>query len=183
MNTQEWILFLTAFIFIVAVITLIVIILQRRKPKPIVTVDEEDGVLKYKNIGDDSAIDIQTEEVNLNLFSIFFSATNLLQPNNKQKLESKVTGKTREAEYFLGACEDLEKELFPYFEGFGVHWYTLVTNYKSTKGKKYISIVLVRCKTKKAEHKLNGRKLWINFLDKFKLIRNLPKSPKDTHLY
>lgn len=183
MNTQEWILFLTALILIVAVVTLIVIILQRRKPKPMITVDEEDGVLKYKNIGYDSAFDIQTEKVSLNIFSIFFSAINLLQPNENLKLESKIAGRTPEAEYYLGACEDLGKELFPYFEGLGVHWYSLVTHYKSTKGKKYISVVLVRCKTKKVEHKLSGRKWWINFLDKFKLIRNFPKPPKNAHLY
>ena len=77
----------------------------------------------------------------------------------------------------------MEKEVFPYFEGLGVYWYSLVTHYKSTKGKNYISVVLVRCKTKKVEHKLDGRKWWVNFLDKFKLIRNLPKPPKNAHLY
>lgn len=183
LDTQEWILLITIFLLFVALVTLVMIIVQSRKPKPIITVDEEDGVLKYKNIGDDSAIDIQTEEVSLNLFSIFFSPVNLMQPDDKLKLEPKVTGRTPDAEYYLGACKDMRKEPFPYFEGHGVYWYTFVTHYKSTKGKKYLSVVLVRCKTKKVEHKLNGRKWWINFLDKFKLIRNFPKPPKDAPLY
>lgn len=179
LDTQEWLLLLT---LVVAIIFLFVTIWIRRKPKPIITVDEEDGVLKYKNIGNDSAIDIQTEEVSLNLFSIFFSPVNLMQPNDKLKLEPKVTGRTPDAEYYLGACKDMRIEPFPYFEGHGVYWYTFVTHYKSTKGKKYLSVVLVRCKTKKVEHKLNGRKWWINFLDKYKLIRNFPKPPKDAPL-
>lgn len=53
MNTQYWILLLTALLLFIAVITYMEVRRQRRKPKPIVTVDEEDGVLKYKNIGDD----------------------------------------------------------------------------------------------------------------------------------
>lgn len=183
MNTQKGLLIFTVLLVIMTLITLIVQIVQRRKPKPIITVDEEEGVLKYKNIGDDSAVEIQTEEVSLNLFSIFFSTVNLLQPNEKLKLEAKVTGKTSDVEHYLGWCEDLEKKLFPYFEGPGVYRYPLVTHYKSTKGKKYMSVVLVRCKAKKVEHKLSGRKCWINFLDKFNLIRNLPKPPKDAHLY
>jgi hypothetical protein len=93
MNTQEGLFILTGLILIVAVITLVVLIVHGRKPKPIIIVDEEEGVLKYKNIGNDSAVEIQTEEVSLNLFSIFFSTVNLLQPNEKLKLEAKVTGK------------------------------------------------------------------------------------------
>jgi len=101
MNTQYWILLLTLLLLIVAVITYLEVRRQRRKLKPIVTVDEEDGVLKYKNIGDDSAFDIQTEEVNLNLFSIFFSSINLLQPNDPKLLESKVTARNSDAEHYL----------------------------------------------------------------------------------
>ena len=183
MDTQEWILFLTALILIVGVVTFIVIVLQRRKPKPIVTVDEEDGVLKYKNIGDDSAIDIQTEEVNLNLFSIFFPKINLLEPTHKKNLEPRVTGRTSQAEHYVGAFEELENELFPYFKVPGIYWYTLVTHYENLKGKKFISVVLVRCTTKNVEHKLCGREWWINLLDKLGLIRKLPKPPKDVHLY
>lgn len=56
LNTQEWILLITILLLFVALVTLVIIIVQSRKPKPIITVDEEDGVLKYKNIGDDSAL-------------------------------------------------------------------------------------------------------------------------------
>ncbi|MEA2006250.1 MAG: hypothetical protein U9O50_08365 [Acidobacteriota bacterium] len=174
---------LTLLLLIVAVITYLEVRRQRRKLKPIVTVDEEDGVLEYKNIGDNSAFDIQTEEVNLNLSSIFFSSINLLQPNDPKLLESKVTARNSDAEHYLGVCEDHGIKLFPYFEGLKVHWYSLVTHYRNIKGKKYISVVLVRCETKKIEHKLQGRKWWINMLDKFKLIRNFPKPPKDAHLF
>jgi len=139
MSTQIWILLLTALLLLVALITYMEVRRQRRKPKPIVTVDEEDGVLKYMNIGDDSAFDIQTEEVNLNLFSIFFSSVNLLKSNKNKLLESRITGRNPEAEYYLGACEDHDIKLFPYFEGLKVHWYPLVTHYKNIKGKKYIS--------------------------------------------
>lgn len=183
LNTQEWILLFAALLLVVTLILLFVTIWIRRKPKPLVTVDEEDGVLKYKNIGDDSAVDIQTEEVNLNIFNIFFSAVNLLQSKKNIRVKSRVTGRNPEAEHYLGACKDHGIELFPYFADLRVYWYSLVTHYKNIKGKKYISVVIVRCKTNKVEHKLNGRKWWINFLDKFRLIRNFPKPPKDAHLY
>ena len=60
---------------------------------------------------------------------------------------------------------------------------TLYQKYISTKGKKFISVVLVRSTTKNVEHKLCGREWWINLLDKLGLIRKLPKPPKDVHLY
>ena len=183
LNTQKWILLLTVLLLVVTLILLFVTIWMRRKPKPLITVDEEDGVLKYKNIGDDSAIDIQTEEVNLNLFSIFFPKINLLEPTHKKNLEPKVTGRTSQAEHYVGACEEFEVELFPYFKVPGIYWYTLVTHYENLKGKKFISVVLVRCTTKNVEHKLCGREWWINLLDKLGLIRKLPKPPKDVHFY
>ena len=98
LDTQGWLLLLT---LVVAIIFLFVTISIRRKPKPFITVDEEDGVLKYKNIGDDSAINIQTEEVNLNLFSIFFPKINLLEPTHKKNLEPRVTGRTSQAEHYV----------------------------------------------------------------------------------
>jgi len=183
LDTQEWILLLTVLLVVVTLIFLFVTIWIRRKPKPLITVDEEDGVLKYKNIGDDSAINIQTEEVNLNLFSIFFPKINLLEPTHKKNLEPRVTGRTSQAEHYVGAFEELENELFPYFKVPGIYWYTLVTHYENLKGKKFISVVLVRCTTKNVEHKLCGREWWINLLDKLGLIRKLPKPPKDVHLY
>jgi len=85
LDTQEWILLLTVLLLVVTLILLFVTIWIRRKPKPLVTVDEEDGVLKYRNIGDDTAVDIQTEEVTLKVFTIFFTRINLLQADDKKK--------------------------------------------------------------------------------------------------
>lgn len=178
LNIQLWQLIVGIITVFVAVITLIVIIVQRNRPNPLVTIDDEDGMLYYKNIGDAPAINIQSWEVTLNLISIIFPKINLLEPKTKKELIPKLSGKTFQAQYFVDACNDLKINKFPYFERLNIFWYTIVTHYENSKGRKYLSVVLVRSKVQKIEHKLSGSEWWIKFLDKLKLIRKVPKPPK-----